>query len=404
MGAKERKDALLKELDGLAPKVDTGDSKAAARANEIMEKEIPAVDQQLAALEKSKAILGGLSQGGSSSLKTDNEKSATLGEMAVKAVRAYSVSPKERRFTISTPGIGLKASTDVNTSPASDYAITNQEIRPDILEGYRRPLTVADLFSSETTDEGAVTYFVEGAVEGEPGQTAEGETYGQLHFADPEEHTDSLKKTTAMWKDTDELLSDSPRLAQSINNRGPYLMDIKEEDQIVAGDGTGQNQLGLLNRDGIQTATYADFEALLKAIKHAKVLVRKGTPGFRADGVLINDEDWDELTNLQDANKQFLAGGPFYGQYGTGAGPSEEPPLWSLHVVPTPAIAAGTIVVGAFKLGGSVIRHRTGRMLEMTNSDGQDFEKGIVTFRTSERLALAIRYPGAFVKLTKASA
>ena len=57
------------------------------------------------------------------------------------------------------------------------------------------------------------------------------------------------------------------------------------------------------------------------------------------------------------------------------------------------------MVIGAFKLGGSVIR-KGGRVIDITNSDGTDFEKGLVAFRPSERLALAVRYPAAFVKLS----
>ena len=105
------------------------------------------------------------------------------------------------------------------------------------------------------------------------------------------------------------------------------------------------------------------------------------------------------MTSTKDANKQYLAGGPFYGPYGNGNGPAEEPPLWGLRVVPTQAIAKGTMVIGAFKLGGSVIR-KGGRVVDVTNSDGDDFDKGLIAFRPSERIALAVRYPAAFVKLS----
>ena len=198
-------------------------------------------------------------------------------------------------------------------------------------------------------------------------------------------------------------MADAERLAQSIDNRAEYLLDITVEDQLLTGNGTGNNIEGLLNRSGLQTATCAGMNAAIKAIKKAKVGIKKNTPGFRADALLINDEDWDELTNAQDANNQFLAGGPFYGAYGSSNGPVEEPPLWGLRVVPTQAIAKGTMVVGAFKLGGSVIR-KGGRVIDMTNSDGTDFDKGVVAFRPSERLALAVRYPAAFVKLTVTAA
>lgn len=384
MNLREKLAALLKELEGAKTKEDVDRIKG----------EIVAVKGQIALADEKQNILD--------SMNADNPvggegKAAarTLGEKAAAAVAAKSIE-RGQRFSVSSDA--AKADPKPNARPASyNPAIT--EVRPDVLEGARRTLTVADLFAQETTTESAVTYFVEGPVTGTPTAVGEGAAFPILEFGDPVANTDALKKIGCVYKDTDELLDDAARLAQSIDNRAEYLLDITVEDQLLSGDGTGNNIQGLLNRSGLQTATATSMEAAIKAIKKAKVGVKKNTPGFRADGLLINDEDWDELTNAQDANKQFLAGGPFYGAYGSNNGPAEEPPLWGLRVVPTQAIPKGTMVVGAFKLGGSVIR-KGGRVIDMTNADGNDFDNGIVSFRPSERLALAVRYPAAFVKLT----
>ena len=275
--------------------------------------------------------------------------------------------------------LSIKAAGDANTAPALDggAAILRTEVREDILQGPRRALTVAQLFAQETTDKAAVTYFVEGAVEGDPATVAEGAAFPQLHFGDPTPQTDALKKIGCLYKDTDELLDDAPRLAASFDNRADYLMDIREEDQLLSGDG---------------------MDGVVDAIAQAKTAVSKNTPGFVADGLLVNDEDWTAIKLLKDANKQYLAGGPFIGAYGNG-GYVAEPPLWGLRVVPTSAIAKGTMVIGAFFLGGSVIR-KGARVVDVSNSNEDDFKNGLVAFRPSERIALAVRYPAAFVKLT----
>lgn len=325
-----------------------------------------------------------------------NTDDLTIGQKAAIAVIAKGATGKEK-FTVSSAN--AKAATDPNGRPTGDYFDVLTEYKPDVIEGARRPLTVADLFAAETTEKAAVTYFIEGAVEGSITTVKEGGKYPTLSFGDPTSQTDALKKVGCVYKDTDELLDDAPRLAQNIDNRADYLMDITEEDQLLSGDGQGNNIVGLLKRNGLQVATCTSIEAAIDAIKSAKSGIKKNTPGFRADGLLINDEDWDELTSTKDANKQYLAGGPFYGPYGNGNGPAEEPPLWGLRVVPTQAIAKGTMVIGAFKLGGSVIR-KGGRVVDVTNSDGDDFDKGLIAFRPSERIALAVRYPAAFVKLS----
>ena len=81
---------------------------------------------------------------------------------------------------------------------------------------------------------------------------------------------------------------------------------------------------------------------------------------------------------------------------------AEEPPLWGLRSVPSQATAEGLIVVGAWRLGGSVLRNG-GRTVEVTNSNEADFINGRVTFRTTERVGLKVPYPAAFMKLKSAT-
>ena len=394
MNLREKLAALLKELEGAKTKEEVDRIKG----------EIMAVKAQIALSDEKQGILDSMKSDKPVGGKAAKASGRTLGEKAAAAIKAKGISDGTERFSVTTDGSKADDETPAAPTPAThvtptSYAPAITEVDDEIVTGPRRPLTVADLFAQETTEKEAVTYFVEGTVIGEAGAVGEGDEYPQIQFGDPTAVTDPLKKIGCLYKDSDELLSDAPRLAQNIDNRAEYLMDIKEEDQLLTGSGTGNNIKGLLNRSGLQTATCVGMTAAIKAIKKAKVSIKKATPGFRADALLVNDEDWNEITDQQDANNQFLAGGPFYGPYGNGAGPVEEPPLWGLRVVPTQAIAKGTMVIGAFKLGGSVIR-KGGRMIDITNSDGTDFEKGIVAFRPSERLALAVRYPAAFVKLT----
>lgn len=284
----------------------------------------------------------------------------------------------------------VKAAGDPNKLPSGDAAILDTEVREDVLPGARRALTVADLFGQETTGRDAVTYFTEGPADGEPAKVDEGGAFPKISFGDPVKHTDAVEKIGCIYKDTNELLDDLPRLAESLADRANYLMDLLVEDTLVG---------RLLETSGLQVdGTASTLELLVERIKAAKAGVKKNTPGFVADAVLVNDDDWDGLTSLKDKNGQFLVGGPYTGQYGNGA-VQESPAIWGLKVVPTQAVPEGTCVVGAFKQGASVIRNG-GRVVEMTNSNDTDFEKGLISFRPSERLAFAVRYPAAFVKVT----
>lgn len=401
MKIKERLEEIKSNLQDLQTKVESGDAEAIKSAGELSD-EYERLEAQAKDAEKYTKLLkrignpAGLNDDG----KGGEAEPRTLGEKAAAAVKAAGISAEHHG---SVTAQLVKAATDPNTNPSGDYAGAIEEVRYEILRGVRRPLTIAGLFASENTNAASVTYFTEGAAEGGPAAIAENGKYQQLHVGEPVKHTDALKKIGTFWKDTDELLSDAPRLAQNINERADYLMDITEEDQLFAGNGSGENLLGLVNRSGLQVVYYdptSTLDLLLK-IKSAKKLVRMFTPGFRADGLLISEDDWDTLTSLRDKNNQFLAGGPFVGQYGNGQ-TAEEHPLWGLRPVPSQATPSGLITVGAWRLGGSVIRKGT-RAVEVTNANEDDFLYGRVTLRVTERIALAVRYASAFVKLCAAT-
>lgn len=70
-----------------------------------------------------------------------------------------------------------------------------------------------------------------------------------------------------------------------------------------------------------------------------------------------------------------------------------------LRTVVTEAMTKGTVLVGAFKAGGTIYR-KGGLTVESTNSHENDFTNDKITFRVKERLALQVKYPKAFVKVT----
>ena len=120
--------------------------------------------------------------------------------------------------------------------------------------------------------------------------------------------------------------------------------------------------------------------------------------GFPADGIVINPSDYQSLRLAKDANNQYFGGGFFTGQYGNG-GILEKPPVWGLRTVVTPAVAAGTALVANFSQAATLYR-KGGVRVESTNSHSDDFTNNLVTTRAEARLALAVRRPLAFAKVT----
>lgn len=327
----------------------------------------------------------------------------SLGHRVVNEMQERGFHQGERfnLSNISFRAEGNAIGNNLNPALTTDFgADTLDDVDTDIRIGYRQPMVIEQLFGSETTEKDAVSFYVEGAVTGAPAMTAEGGEYSKLQFGTPTKKTNSIKKITAYWKNSDELMSDSPRLVSHINARAPYLMDLAKEQQLISGNGTGENITGLLNTSGLGTGTVSGGVSLtlIDALLDYRSDIEKATPNFDVDALVVSNDDFAAMLKLKDKNDQYVLGGPVSRIYGQNA--SITPVLWNtIKVVPTAALAKGTMILGSFKRGATVINHTSGRRFEM-NYDGEDFTHGLITFRTSERFTLAVEYPAAFKKLT----
>lgn len=400
----KRSAALQTELKGLLPRVQEGDDYALKRVEEIKEKDMPKLEKDAAQAKSVQDLLAqfkpddtrsmGDPQGGTGTMN----RVKSLGELAAKSLDQSGYRKGAGRVDVTTPE--FKANTDVVSTPAS-LAPALTTVDTNLVLQKRRQLVIADLFGTETISGTSLTYFVEGPVEGDFETVAEGGQKPQIHFGDPTSVTESLKKIAAFYKETDEILEDMQWLTSSIDNRALYMLGLYEENQLLNGDGKGTNLKGLLNRNGIQTeALEAGETNAFDALFRATTKVSEQTK-FAADGIVINPADYQTLRLNKDANGQYIAGGPFTGQYGQG-GILQNPPLWGLRTVVTSAVPAGTAVVGAFNQGASLIR-KGGVRVELTNSNENDFTNNRITIRVEERIALAVRYPAAFVKVSTAA-
>lgn len=322
---------------------------------------------------------------------TMEETPKTLGEFAAKnldltAVRAGAAKSAGTDF-------GFKAYTDAQvTQTIVDY---NRNVADSAL----RNLAVRNLFGAEQISGNALTYFVLGAKEDNsapsPKAVNENNAKPQFHIVEGSV-TANLAKIAGWFYETDELLEDAPFLASALNNRGLYELDSAVESYLLT---------TLSGTSGIGTDTYAygsdvDPDTIFDAI----MTVRTDSP-FNADGIIINPKDYAKLRQLKTASgsNEYVGGGFFFGPYGNGD-VALYPGIWGLQTIVTPNIAEGTVIVGAFKQGGSVVtKAGAGARLEVHVGDHDDAIYNRVTVVVEERLALAVRYPKAFVKITEAA-
>lgn len=296
----------------------------------------------------------------------------------------YSFTAPEYTFT-------QRAADDANltggpTGPLAELLIN---VRPDIIHTFERP-TISNVFSWEPTDSSAFEYFVEQGMEGDFEAVAEGAAKPMVHFEDPKKVIDTLKMIAAITKVSEQMLNDLPRLAARINNRMLYRLALKEEYQLLYGDGTGENVLGLMNRSGLQVYETEEGQTDFDAILWARTLVSTAT-GFTPNALVINDLDYFKLRTAKNANGDYYGGGPF--------APVGEPEPWGMPTIITPAIKEGIALIGSFNQGATAYRNG-GISVALVNTNEDDFNHNLWSLRVEERVGLGVEIPESFCKLT----
>lgn len=317
-----------------------------------------------------------------------SEQPKTLGEYAAKNLNLDAIRNGSAKSA--GTGFGFKTYTDAQVS--QQMLVTSQ----NVVDTAIRNLEVRNLFGAESISGNALKYFILGAREDNsapaPGTVNEGAAKPQFHIVESSA-TATLQKIAGWFYETDELLEDNAFLKSALDARGLYELDARIEAYLLS---------TLLGTSGLNTDTYAygadiDADTVFEAIMTVKT-----QSGLNADAIIMHPTDYQAVRLAKDGS-QYFGGGCFYGPYGNGK-VELQPGLWGLNTIVTPNITQGTILVGAFKQGASVIsKAGEGARIEVVTGDHDDAIYNRVTVVVEERLALAVRRPKAFVKITEAA-
>jgi HK97 family phage major capsid protein len=284
------------------------------------------------------------------------------------------------------PGLGDIRATTLTEGAGSGGALLVPEYRPGIVGLLFKKLTIRDLLASGTTTTNAIIYMQETAFTNAAATVAEGAAKPEsaLVFA---QKTEIVSKIAHWLPVTEEMLEDVPQIASYIDARLMLGVQLTEEDQLLNGNGTAPNLLGLLNRPGLTPAV-----ALTGGDTNADVIYKAMIKVFNAsfvmpEGHVVNPANWQTIVLSKTTYGEYIAGGPFM--------PIPTPMLWGLPVDVTPSIVAGTALTGAFQTQAQVFANG-GLRVEASNSHQDFFIKNLVAIRAEERLALAVYRPAAF--------
>lgn len=385
-----------------------------AQVHEAMEKAKP-VKAQLKQLETDESIKAQLADLGDSigfapagdkpdpAGHQDPAKGRTFGQ-------AFVESGEFKAFLAQFPGgrvpdkarincapVGFKALiTGESSSSAGAFVVPGQSGIVELLG--RRPLTVRDIISVRQTESDTVEFVrqltrvnaaapvpeasVTNTPESDPTNTAGRKPEGGFTF----QRVTTPVTTIAEWVPaTRRALSDAAQIRGLIDQELRDDLKEEEEDQVINGDGTGENLTGVLETDGIQEQAFVtDIFVTARKAKTKVQVIGRSTP----TAYLINPEDDERIDLARDGEERFYGNGPF------GMGPST---LWGLPRVVSEAVPAGTAILGDWRK--AVLWDREAASITVSDSHADFFIRNMVAILAEERVAFGVTRPAAFVAI-----
>lgn len=257
---------------------------------------------------------------------------------------------------------------------------------PGVLALPQRRMTVRDLITPGRMDGSVLEYVKETGFTNNAAPVAETvkKPESTMKF---DLVTTTAKVIAHFVKASRQILSDAPQLASLIDGRLRYGLAYAEEQQLLNGNGSGQNLLGIIPQATAYSAPFdpPGTETPIDMIRLA--FLQAELAEYPSTGVVMNPIDWTRVELLKDTTGRYIIGNP---QGVIGA------TLWNRPVVATQAIAADKFLAGAFRLGAQVFDRWEARV-EVATENEDDFVKNMVTVLAEERLALAVYRPEAFI-------
>lgn len=279
--------------------------------------------------------------------------------------------------------MSVKATTITN---ATAGALVEPQVVGGVITPPERKLTIRDLLMPGQTDSSAITYMREtGFTNNAAPQANQGDKKAQSNITF-DRKTENVETIAHFIKVAKQILNDASMLASSIDQRLMYGLKLKEEEQLLNGDGLNGNLHGIIpqatafSNPAAAVTKYTIIDQMRLAMLQA-ILAE-----YPASGHVLNPIDWATMELLKDNEGRYIIGQP-QGE--------TNPTLWRLPVVETQAIAPTKFLTGAFNMAAQIFDAEDASI--EVGFENDDFTRNLLTILCEERLALAVYRPEAFI-------
>lgn len=294
-----------------------------------------------------------------------------------------------RKTIISNITSGSAGSDTLNPVGSSISGVLTIDRTPGIVAEARQALKIRDVLSSRPTAMQMVDFVkvTNPLAIASPVPEASVKAENSLTFASVSEKV----RTLATWiPATRQVLDDFSELLSFLETGLGYYVDLAEELELLAGDGTGEHLHGLLGQAASFNSALLPSIAMgwtrldvvgaaIQQINAAKEI----DPTF----IVMNVNDWWRVRLTKDGFGRYILGDPQT---------QVRPNIFGLDVVPTTSILQGTFLVGSGSPAAAEIRDRMGLQVEISTEHSDYFTRNLVAIRAEKRLVLVTKRPGSF--------
>jgi len=290
------------------------------------------------------------------------------------------------KATVDMPdGLFTKLDDMTQANSFESTTVAPVDTRPGIYYDPDRMWHVRDLLPVGTTNSNSVRVVREYAYTDNTAVTSEGSEYKQGDF-DLKATDATVYKITNYVIASEELMEDVAGLTSYIYTRLPSKLKLEEDDQLLYGSGSseisGLSTNATSYSDNLSDSNVQFIDVLADAVRQIR------DDEYMASAILLHPADVTSRLLLEkDDNNNYMAPWVF-----TGANPT----IAGVPVIQSTSITQGTFFVGDFARAAQIFDRRQAAV-EIANTNEDNFIKGMVTIRASERIALAIYRPTAFL-------
>ena len=306
---------------------------------------------------------------------------------------------ENREFKSFLEGNSSKATLNVKATMVTSLNASGNTVPASVLSGFyydpTRTVRVRDFLPTIPTSSNTVRYVQETSYTNNAAARIEGSAYGESSFV--LNAVDSPVRSIGSYMTlTKEMLNDVPQLSSYISTRLPAKVMNVEDAQLLTGGGTGANLQGLMTAGGGAAFNEAstgefyqffgagasaytnEFDVLVAAKNQAQILE------YSPNVIMVSSSDYNKMFLRKDANANYVI---FTNGVLT---------LLGIPIVVSNAVADGKFIIGDFAQGATLAQ-REGMEISFAEQNEANFIKDLVTVKATERIALPIHNPNAFV-------